>query len=151
CLPILIQIPVFFSLYKVLYVTIEMRQAPFYGWVHDLSAPDPTSIFNLFGLIPYNPHAVLPALLASLGVWPILMGITQFVQTKLNPPPPDPVQARMFTFMPIIFTFMFAAFPAGLVIYYAWNNLLTIAQQWYIMRKEGVEIHLFKRKAKSGA
>jgi YidC/Oxa1 family membrane protein insertase len=151
CLPVLIQIPVFFSLYKVLYVTIEMRHAPFYGWIHDLSAPDPTSVFNLFGLIPYNPHTVLPALMASLGVWPILMGITQFVQTKLNPPPPDPMQARLFTMMPLIFTFMFATFPAGLVIYYAWNNLLTIAQQWYIMRKEGVEIHLFKRKAQPGA
>ena len=149
CLPILIQIPVFFSLYKVLFVTIEMRHAPFYGWVHDLSAPDPTSIFNLFGLIPYDPHAYLPALLASLGVWPILMGATQFIQTKLNPPPADPVQARMFTLMPLIFTVMFATFPAGLVIYYTWNNLLTVAQQWYIMRKEGVEIHLFKS-GKSG-
>ena len=144
CLPILIQIPVFFSLYKVLFVTIEMRHAPFYGWVHDLSAPDPTSIFNLFGLIPYDPHLYLPALIASLGVWPILMGMTQFVQTKLNPPPPDPVQARMFALMPLIFTVMFATFPAGLVIYYTWNNLLTVAQQWFIMRKEGVEIHLFE-------
>ncbi len=150
CLPILIQIPVFFSLYKVLFITIEMRHAPFYGWVHDLSAPDPTSIFNLFGLIPYDPHLYLPALIASLGVWPILMGATQFVQTKLNPPPPDPVQARMFSLMPLVFTVMFATFPAGLVIYYTWNNLLTVAQQWYIMRKEGVEIHLFKS-GKSGA
>ena len=145
CLPILIQIPVFFSLYKVLYVTIEMRHAPFFGWVHDLSAPDPTSIINLFGLLPFDPHAVLPGFLAilSIGVWPILYGMSQFVQTKLNPPPPDPVQARMFAFMPLIFTFMFATFPAGLVIYYTWNNLLTIAQQWYIMHKQGVEIHLF--------
>jgi YidC/Oxa1 family membrane protein insertase len=150
CLPILIQIPVFFSLYKVLFVTIEMRHAPFYGWVHDLSAPDPTSIFNLFGLIPFDPHAYPPALIASLGVWPILMGATQFVQTKLNPPPADPVQARMFTLMPLIFTVMFATFPAGLVIYYTWNNLLTVAQQWYIMRKEGVEIHLFKTSKSSG-
>jgi YidC/Oxa1 family membrane protein insertase len=156
CLPMLIQIPVFFSLYKVLYVTIEMRQAPFYGWIHDLSLPDPTSIINLFGLLPFNPHAWLPGFLAilSIGAWPIMMGMTQFVQTKLNPPPPDPVQARMFALMPLIFMFMFAAFPAGLVIYYTWNNLLTVAQQWYIMRKEGVEIHLFenfKRKARARA
>ena len=146
CLPILIQIPVFFSLYKVLYVTIEMRQAPFYGWVHDLSQADPTSILNLFGLIPYDPHAWLPSFLAmlSIGIWPILYGMTQFVQTKLNPAPADPVQARMFTFMPLIFTFMFATFPAGLVIYYTWNNLLTITQQWIIMRQQGVEIHLFE-------
>jgi YidC/Oxa1 family membrane protein insertase len=145
CLPMLIQIPVFFSLYKVLYVTIEMRQAPFYGWVHDLSAPDPTSIINLFGLLPFDPHAVLPGFLAilSIGIWPILMGMSQFVQTKLNPAPSDPMQARMFAMMPVVFAFMFATFPAGLVIYYTWNNLLTIAQQWFIMHKEGVEIHLF--------
>ena len=151
CLPILIQIPVFFSLYKVLYVTIEMRQAPFYGWIHDLSAPDPTSILNLFGLLPYHIPAFVPVFL-SIGIWPILYGMTQFVQTKLNPAPADPVQAKMFTFMPLIFTFMFATFPAGLVIYYTWNNLLTITQQWIIMRREGVEIHLFenlKRTAKA--
>jgi YidC/Oxa1 family membrane protein insertase len=145
CLPILLTIPIFFSLYKVLFVTIEMRHAPFYGWIHDLSAQDPTSIFNLFGLIPYNPHAVLPSFLSflSIGVWPIIYGVTQWVQTKMNPPPPDPVQAKMFSFMPIIFTFMFATFPAGLVIYYAWNNLLSVAQQWYIMKREGVEVTLF--------
>ncbi len=144
CLPILIQIPVFFSLYKVLYVTIEMRQAPFYGWIHDLSAPDPTSIINLFGLLPFDPHAILPGFLAilSIGVWPVLYGITMFVQTKLNPAPPDPVQAQMLTYMPLIFTFFFGTFPAGLVIYYVWNTLLTIAQQWFIMRKEGVEVPL---------
>jgi YidC/Oxa1 family membrane protein insertase len=146
CLPMLIQIPVFFSLYKVLYVTIEMRQAPFFGWIRDLSAPDPTSIINLFGLLHFDPHAYLPGFLAmlSIGVWPILMGITQWVQTKLNPAPTDPVQAKMFALMPVIFTFMFATFPAGLVIYYTWNNLLTITQQWFIMHKEGVEVHLFK-------
>jgi len=145
CVPILLTIPVFFSLYKVLFVTIEMRHAPFYGWIHDLSAPDPTSILNLFGLIPYNPHAILPAAVSflSIGVWPILYGITQWVQTKLNPPPPDPVQAKMFSFMPVIFTFMFATFPAGLVIYYAWNNLLGVIQQSYIMKREGVEITFF--------
>ncbi|HEY8255970.1 MAG TPA: membrane protein insertase YidC [Rhizomicrobium sp.] len=144
CLPILLTIPVFFSLYKVLYVTIEMRHAPFFGWIQDLSAPDPTSILNLFGLLPFNPHG-LPSFIAyfSIGVWPILYGITQFVQTKLNPPPPDPVQAKMFSFMPLIFTFMFATFPAGLVIYYAWSNLLGVIQQAYIMKREGVELALF--------
>jgi YidC/Oxa1 family membrane protein insertase len=153
CLPILIQIPVFFSLYKVLFVTIEMRHAPFYGWIHDLSAPDPTSILNLFGLIPYNPHTVLPAFLTflSIGAWPIIYGCTQWVQTKLNPPPPDPVQAKMFAFMPVIFTFMFATFPAGLVIYYAWNNLLGVAQQWFIMRREGVEVTFFENIKKKPA
>ena len=143
CVPMLIQIPVFFSLYKVLFVTIEMRQAPFYGWIHDLSAPDPTSILNLFGLLPYHIPAFVPAYL-SIGIWPILMGFTQFIQTKLNPAPTDPIQAKMFTFMPLIFTFMFATFPAGLVIYYTWNNLLSVTQQYFIMRKEGVEVHLFE-------
>jgi YidC/Oxa1 family membrane protein insertase len=145
CLPILLTIPVFFSLYKVLFVTIEMRHAPFYGWIHDLSAPDPTSMLNLFGLIPYNPHAILPSFLSflSIGAWPILYGITQWMQTKLNPPPPDPVQAKMFAFMPLIFTFMFATFPAGLVIYYAWNNLLSVAQQWFIMKREGADVSFF--------
>jgi YidC/Oxa1 family membrane protein insertase len=142
CVPILLTIPVFIALYKVLFVTIEMRQAPFYGWIHDLSAPDPTSILNLFGLIPYNPQAVLPhfLLFLSIGVWPIVMGFTQFLQSKLNPAPTDPVQARMFTLMPLIFTFMFATFPAGLVIYYCWNNFLTVIQQAIIMKREGVEI-----------
>jgi YidC/Oxa1 family membrane protein insertase len=146
CVPQLLVIPVFFSLYKVFFVTIEMRQAPFYGWIHDLAAPDPTSIVNLFGLLPFNPHAVLPSFLAflSIGIWPILMGITQWVQTKLNPAPADPIQARMFGLMPIMFTFMFATFPAGLVIYYTWNNILGVAQQWYIMSRQGVEVHLFK-------
>ena len=146
CLPMLIQIPVFIALYKVLYITIEMRQAPFYGWIHDLSAPDPTSIINLFGLLPFNPHLILPGFIAflSIGVWPILYGITQFVQTKMNPAPADPVQDRMFTFMPLIFTFMFAQFPAGLVIYYTWNNLLGVTQQYVIMRSQGVKVHLFE-------
>jgi YidC/Oxa1 family membrane protein insertase len=145
CFPILIQIPVFFSLYKVLFVTIEMRHAPFFGWIQDLSAPDPTSLLNLFGLIPYNPHTALPAFLSflSIGAWPILYGATQWVQTKLNPPPADPVQAKMFAFMPVIFTFMFATFPAGLVIYYAWNNTLTVIQQYFIMKRSGVEITFF--------
>jgi len=145
CLPILLTIPVFFSLYKVLYVTIEMRHAPFFGWIKDLSAQDPTSMLNLFGLIPYNPHTYLPAALSflSVGAWPILYGLTQWMQTKLNPPPPDPVQAKMFAFMPLIFTFMFATFPVGLVIYYAWNNLLSVAQQAFIMKREGVDVKFF--------
>ncbi|HEY1632529.1 MAG TPA: membrane protein insertase YidC [Rhizomicrobium sp.] len=143
CLPIVIQIPVFFSLYKVLLVTIEMRHAPFIGWIHDLSAPDPTSIVNLFGLLPYGVPTWVPAFL-SVGIWPIIMGFTQYVQSKLNPAPTDPVQARMFTFMPIMFTCMLAAFPAGLVIYYAWSNLLGILQQSFIMSRQGVEIHLFR-------
>jgi YidC/Oxa1 family membrane protein insertase len=133
CLPVLLQIPVFFALYKVLFVTIEMRHAPFFGWITDLSAPDPTSIFNLFGLLPYSVGFLPPFL--QLGVWPILMGISMFLQMRLNPAPPDPVQAKIFQFMPIIFTFLLATFPAGLVIYWTWNNLLSMAQQWYIMRK----------------
>ncbi|MEO8302428.1 MAG: membrane protein insertase YidC, partial [Rhizomicrobium sp.] len=145
CLPILLTIPVFIALYKVLFVTIEMRHAPFYGWIHDLSAPDPTSILNLFGLLPFNPHNFLPASVAflSIGIWPIVMGATQWMQTKLNPAPADPIQAKMFAFMPLIFTFMFATFPSGLVIYYAWNNLLTVLQQAFIMKREGVEISFF--------
>jgi len=130
CLPVLIQLPVFFSLYKVLFVTIEMRHAPFYGWIRDLSAPDPTSLFNLFGLIPWTPPDFL-----HLGIWPILMGITMWAQFKLNPPPADPIQAKLFQFMPLVFTFLLANFPAGLVIYWAWNNVLSIAQQWVILRK----------------
>ena len=133
CLPILVQIPVFFSLYKVIFVTIEMRHAPFFGWIHDLSAVDPTNVFNLFGLLPFDPAAY--SHLLHLGAWPLIMGVTMFLQQKLNPPPPDPVQARLFQYMPIIFTFMLASFPAGLVIYWSWNNLLTIAQQWMIMRQ----------------
>lgn len=133
CLPMLVQIPVFFALYKVIYITIEMRQAPFYGWIHDLSAPDPTNLFNLFGLIPFNPTSLSPLL--ALGALPIIMGFTMFLQQKLNPAPPDPVQARMFQFMPIIFTFMLARFPAGLVLYWTWNNLLSVGQQWLIMRR----------------
>lgn len=133
CLPMVVQIPVFFSLYKVIFVTIEMRHAPFYGWIHDLSVVDPTNVFNLFGLIPIDPGQV--SHLLHLGVWPLIMGVTMFLQQKLNPPPPDPVQAKIFQFMPIIFTFMMSSFPAGLVIYWSWNNLLTIAQQWTIMRR----------------
>jgi len=132
CLPIVIQIPVFFALYKVLFVTIEMRHAPFFGWIHDLSAPDPTSVFNLFGLLPFAPPDLL-----IIGAWPLIMGVTMYLQQKLNPQPIDPIQARMFMMLPIVFTYMLAAFPAGLVIYWAWNNLLSIAQQWAIMHRAG--------------
>lgn len=133
CLPMLLQIPIFFSLYKVIFITIEMRHAPFFGWVHDLSAVDPTNVFNLFGLIPFDPATVSPLL--HLGVWPLFMGLSMWGQQKLNPPPPDPMQAKLFQFMPIVFTFMLARFPVGLVIYWTWNNLLTIGQQWLIMRQ----------------
>ncbi len=133
CLPILVQIPVFFALYKVLFVTIEMRHAPFFGWIQDLSAPDPTTIFNLFGLFPWDPPSLL-----MIGIWPLLMGGTMYLQQKLNPQPTDPVQAKIFLFMPILFTFLLASFPAGLVIYWAWNNTLSILQQWVIMRRMGV-------------
>ena len=135
CLPMVVQIPVFFSLYKVIFTTIEMRQAPFYGWIHDLSVPDPTNLFNLFGLIPFDPTVISPML--HIGALPIIMGITMYLQQKLNPAPPDPVQARMFQFMPIIFTFVLARSPAGLVLYWTWNNLLSVGQQWLIMRQAG--------------
>jgi YidC/Oxa1 family membrane protein insertase len=134
CLPIVVQIPVFIALYQVLYVTIEMRHAPFFGWIRDLSAPDPTSVLNLFGLLPYSVPDLGPLSLLSIGVWPLVMGVTMFLQQKMNPPPPDPVQAKIFMFLPIMFTFMLAPFAAGLVIYWAWNNLLSIAQQWLLKR-----------------
>jgi len=134
CLPILVQIPVFFALYKVLFVTIEMRQMPFYGWIHDLSERDPTSIFNLFGLIPWDPPSFL-----MIGVWPILMGISMFIQQKLNPTPPDPLQAKIFMFFPIFLTVILAPFPAGLVIYWTVNNILTMAQQVFIMKRTSVK------------
>jgi YidC/Oxa1 family membrane protein insertase len=137
CLPMVIQIPVFFALYKVLFVTIEMRHAPFFGWIKDLSAQDPTSIVNLFGLLPFAPPDFIPDP-ANIGIWPLIMGITMFLQQKLNPQPPDPIQAKIFMFLPIFFTFILAQFPAGLVIYWAWNNLLSIIQQWVIMRRAGV-------------
>ncbi len=135
CLPILLQIPVFFALYKVLFVTIEMRHAPFFGWIQDLSAPDPTSLFNLFGLIPWDPPTIL-----MIGVWPLLMGFTMWLQMKLNPAQPDPIQQKIFMILPFVFTFMMASFPAGLVIYWTWSNILSILQQWVIMRRMGVKI-----------
>lgn len=134
CLPMLIQIPIFFSLYKVLYISIEMRHAPFYGWIKDLSVPDPTSIFTLFGMVPWNPPQFL-----DIGIWPIIMGLTMYLQQKLNPKPTDPSQAKMMAFLPLIFTFMLGSFPAGLVIYWAWSNTLSIIQQRAIMRKMGVD------------
>ncbi|WP_405048067.1 membrane protein insertase YidC [Flexibacterium corallicola] len=137
CLPILIQIPVFFSLYKVLFVTIEMRHAPFFGWIQDLSAPDPTTLFNLFGLIPWDPPTFL-----MIGAWPLIMGVTMFLQMKMNPAPTEPAQQMIFNWMPVIFTFMLASFPAGLVIYWAWNNTLSILQQGVIMRRQGVKFEL---------
>ena len=136
CLPMVIQIPVFFALYKVLFVTIEMRHAPFYGWIHDLSARDPLGILNVFGLVQWNIPPMLDVV--NIGLWPIIMGVTMFLQQKLNPQPTDPIQAKIFLFMPLFFTFLLAPFPAGLVIYWAWNNVLSIAQQWVIMKRMGV-------------
>jgi YidC/Oxa1 family membrane protein insertase len=134
CLPILIQIPIFFAVYKMLFVTLEMRHAPFFGWIKDLSAADPTTIFNLFGLIPWNPPSFL-----MIGVWPILMGITMYFQMKLNPTPPDPIQAKIFAFFPLIMTVMLATFPSGLVVYWTVSNVLTMAQQYYIIKKTTVK------------
>ena len=157
CWPVLIQIPVFFALYTVIFISLDMRHAPFFGWIQDLAAPDPTNIFTLFGLIPWEPTA-LPFIgsFLHLGIWPVIMGITMWVQMKLNPPPPDPTQAAIFNWMPVIFTFMLGAFPAGLVIYWAWNNTLSVAQQWFIMKRHGAEVNLlgnildaFRRKPKT--
>jgi YidC/Oxa1 family membrane protein insertase len=140
CLPIVIQIPVFFALYKVMFVTIEMRHAPFFGWIHDLSAPDPTTILNGFGLFPWDAPELGILHVLNIGVWPLLMGISMFLQQKLNPQPPDPVQAKVFLMMPVIFTFLLSTFPAGLVVYWTWNNMLSMAQQAFIMKRQGVPI-----------
>ena len=134
CLPILIQIPIFFALYKVLFVSIEMRHAPFFGWIKDLSAPDPTSLFNLFGLIPWDPPLFL-----TIGIWPLLMGLTMFLQQKINPPPPDPIQAKIFMMLPFIFTFLLATFPSGMVVYWTVNNVLSIGQQYILLKKQKKE------------
>ena len=139
CLPIVFQIPVFFGLYKVLYGTIEMRHAPFFGWIQDLSKADPTSLFNLFGLLPFEAPQFL-----AVGAWPIMMGISMWVQMRLNPTPTDELQKTLFAWMPVVFTFILAPFAAGLVIYWTWNNLLTIAQQSMIMRSQGVKIDLWE-------
>ena len=151
CLPIVIQIPVFFALYKVLFITIEMRHAPFFGWIKDLSAPDPLTVFNLFGLIPWDP-TVVPVIgpFLHLGPWPLIMGVTMWFQMKLNPPPPDPTQKMIFDYMPIIFTFMLASFSAGLVIYWAWNNTLSVLQQSAIMHKHGAKIELWDNLRRAG-
>ncbi len=130
CLPVLIQAPIFFCLYKVLFVSIEMRHAPFFGWIHDLAAPDPTSFANLFGLLPFD----VPSFL-QIGIWPILMGITMVIQQRMNPQPADPAQAKIMMIMPVMFTYLFASFPAGLVVYWTWNNLLSMAQQWLITKQ----------------
>jgi len=154
CWPVLIQVPVFFALYTVIFISLEMRHAPFFGWIVDLAAPDPTNIFTLFGLIPWTPTAI-PFIggLLHLGVWPVIMGITMWVQMKLNPAPTDPTQAMIFNWLPIVFTFMLGTFPAGLVIYWAWNNFLSVTQQYFIMKRHGAEVDLlgnivasFKRK-----
>ena len=134
CLPILIQIPFFFAIYKMLFISLEMRHQPFFGWIQDLSAKDPTSIFNLFGLIPWDPPGFL-----IIGIWPILMGASMWVQQKLNPAPPDPIQAKIFAFFPLFLTIILAPFPSGLVVYWTVNNILTIAQQWVIMRKTKIK------------
>jgi len=134
CLPILIQIPFFFAIYKMLFISLEMRHQPFFGWIQDLSDKDPTSIFNLFGLIPWSPPSFL-----VIGIWPILMGLSMWVQQKLNPAPADPIQAKIFAFFPIFLTIILASFPSGLVVYWTVNNILTIAQQWVIMKKTKVK------------
>ena len=134
CLPVLIQIPFFFAIYKMLFISLEMRHQPFFGWIKDLSASDPTTIFNLFGLLPFTPPSFL-----IIGIWPILMGLTMFVQQKLNPAPTDPIQAKIFMFFPIFLTVILASFPSGLVVYWTVNNVLTIAQQWFIMKRTTVK------------
>ena len=146
CLPILVQIPVFFALYKVLYTTIEMRHQPFFGWIKDLSAPDPATILTGFGYLHWQVPEILHFF--NIGVWPLIMGVTMYLQQKLNPAPADPVQARVFQFLPILFTFMMAPFSAGLVIYWAWSNTLSIAQQYTIMRRHGTPIGGGKTPAK---
>ncbi len=138
CLPMVVQIPVFFALYKVIFITIEMRHAPFFGWIKDLSAPDPTSILTLFGNLPIQ----LPSFL-MIGIWPVIMGFSMFLQMKMNPEPPDPVQKTMFTWMPVIFTFMLGSFPSGLVIYWTWNNTLSVVQQYLIARRAGAKVELW--------
>ncbi len=138
CLPMVIQIPVFFALYKVIFITIEMRHAPFFGWIKDLSSPDPTSFVNLFGLLPFAPPHV-----AMIGIWPLIMGVSMFLQMKMNPEPPDPVQKTMFTWMPVVFTYMLSAFPSGLVIYWTWNNTLSVLQQYLILKRSGGKVELW--------
>ncbi|MBM3563517.1 MAG: membrane protein insertase YidC [Alphaproteobacteria bacterium] len=144
CLPVIVQIPVFFSLYKVLVVTIEMRHAPFFGWIRDLSAPDPTNVFNLFGLLPFDPtHVAIFGPYLALGVWPLLMGVSMWLQMKMNPEPADEIQKTMFAWMPVIFTFTMGGFASGLLIYWTWNNLLSIVQQGVIMKRAGLKFEFW--------
>jgi YidC/Oxa1 family membrane protein insertase len=144
CLPMLIQIPVFFALYKVLFITIEMRQAPFFGWIKDLSAPDPTNIFNLLGLLPFDPtHIPVFGPYLAIGIWPLIMGVSMFIQMKMNPEPTDEIQKQVFAWMPVLFTFTLGSFASGLVIYWTWNNLLSVLQQGLIMKRAGVKIELW--------
>jgi YidC/Oxa1 family membrane protein insertase len=144
CWPVLVQIPVFYSLYTVIFISLEMRHAPFFGWIQDLAAQDPTNIFTLFGLIPWDPTALpLVGGLAHLGIWPLIMGCTMWVQMRLNPQQADPTQQLIFNWMPVVFTFMLGTFPAGLVIYWSWNNFLSICQQYFIMSRHGAKVDLF--------
>ncbi len=146
CLPMIVQIPIFYALYKTLFVTIEMRHEPFIGWIKDLSAPDPTNILNLFGLLPFNPAAIpLLNFIPAIGVLPLLYGVTMWFQTNLNPPAADPTQQQIMTMLPFIFVFLFASFPSGLVLYWIWSAALSIAQQWYIMKRNGVEVDIAAR------
>ncbi len=139
CLPVLLQFPVFFALYKVIFISIDMRHAPFIGWIKDLSAPDPTSLFNLFGLLPFG----VPEFL-MVGIWPLIMGATMWMQFQLNPPQPDPTQQMIFNWMPVMLTFMMSTMPAGLIIYWSWSNIISFAQQYYITKKNGAEIHIWR-------
>ncbi len=146
CLPILPQIPIFFALYKTVFISLDARHAPFFGWIQDMSAPDPTTLWNLFGLLPYDPSGIpVIGTTLAIGIWPILMGITMWAQQSLNPPPPDKIQRQIFAFLPIVFTIVLAPFAAALVIYWTWNNFLTICQQYVIMRRQGVTTELDKR------
>ena len=145
CLPMVLQFPVFFALYKVLVITIDMRHAPFIGWIHDLSAADPTNLFNLFGLLPFDPtHLAYVGHYLQLGFWPLVMGVTMWMTMQLSPQQADPTQQQIMNWMPVMFTFTMGSFPAGLVIYWAWSNTLSLCQQYYIMHKNGAEIHLWK-------
>ena len=144
CVPLLVQLPVFFALYKVLVITIEMRQAPFFGWIKDLSQPDPTNIFNLFGLIPYDPTQVpIFGSWLVIGIWPLVMGFTMFIQMKMNPEPTDPIQKQAFAWMPVAFTFTLGSFASGLIIYWSWSNILSVVQQAAMMKKAGAKIELW--------
>ncbi len=145
CLPILPQIPIFFALYKTVFISLDARHAPFFGWIQDMSAPDPTSMWNIFGLLPYDPSGVpIIGTTLAIGIWPIIMGLTMWAQQSLNPPPPDKIQRQIFAFLPVVFTIILAPFAAALVIYWTWNNILTVAQQYFIMRRQGVTTELDK-------